>query len=338
MSTLGDVATTNVISIGPEEGADRAMSLMEDFGIHHLPVVSGGEVIGMVSDRDLLISVGWWGAACGTTLPSANASASGDSLRGRCEGVGGVEDVEGVEGVEDVEGVEGVGDVEGVGSIDDIRVAALMTTPAMCVSLDTDLGESASILLERRIHALPLLWERRLVGILTDTDIVRFGMSRRLDGRPRCAALDDRLSDVMGKTVVWASPEDSVFELADLLRFRRLHHLPICVPGSPRRLLGIVSDRDVRRALAQIREAKEWRLSPWGATPSAPRAMDIMKREVFTTRPQELVSTAIEEMLGARVHCLPITEVDIESGERRLSGIYTSRDALRLLVTCGALE
>lgn len=52
-----DIMTTQVISVGPDDTADRCMQLVTDRRIRHLPVVSGGEVIGVVSIGDLVRAV-----------------------------------------------------------------------------------------------------------------------------------------------------------------------------------------------------------------------------------------------------------------------------------------
>jgi CBS domain-containing protein len=45
--------TRNPITVGPEEDTDVALNTMLSNGFRHLPVVDGGEVIGVVSIRDL---------------------------------------------------------------------------------------------------------------------------------------------------------------------------------------------------------------------------------------------------------------------------------------------
>ena len=48
-----DVMTRKVVTIGPETACDKARRLMEEHRIRHLPVVAGGRLLGMVSDRDV---------------------------------------------------------------------------------------------------------------------------------------------------------------------------------------------------------------------------------------------------------------------------------------------
>jgi CBS domain-containing protein len=45
--------TRNPKTVGPDVDSDEALRTMLDSGFRHLPVVEGGEVIGMVSMRDL---------------------------------------------------------------------------------------------------------------------------------------------------------------------------------------------------------------------------------------------------------------------------------------------
>lgn len=50
---VADWMTRQVVTVGPDESVSHAMHLMKERGIKHLPVVRGGEVIGVISDRDI---------------------------------------------------------------------------------------------------------------------------------------------------------------------------------------------------------------------------------------------------------------------------------------------
>jgi len=50
---LQDIMSTDIKTIEPGAGLEEARSLMRQNRIHHLLVFTGGEVVGVVSDRDL---------------------------------------------------------------------------------------------------------------------------------------------------------------------------------------------------------------------------------------------------------------------------------------------
>jgi acetoin utilization protein AcuB len=50
---LQDIMSTDIKTIEPGAGLEEARDLMRQHRIHHLLVFTGGEVVGIVSDRDL---------------------------------------------------------------------------------------------------------------------------------------------------------------------------------------------------------------------------------------------------------------------------------------------
>jgi acetoin utilization protein AcuB len=60
---VGERMTREVITIGPKEGVMVAKHILDEKSIRHLPVLSGGILIGIITDRDI-----------SRTLPSAAAS------------------------------------------------------------------------------------------------------------------------------------------------------------------------------------------------------------------------------------------------------------------------
>ncbi len=53
MLRVRDTMTRDVVTVEPEESAARAWGLCRERNIRHLPVVEGGRLVGIVSDRDL---------------------------------------------------------------------------------------------------------------------------------------------------------------------------------------------------------------------------------------------------------------------------------------------
>jgi CBS domain-containing protein len=52
---VADVMTSDPLTVGPGESAERCMQLMKQHGFRHLPIVDGKRIVGVVSLRDLLL-------------------------------------------------------------------------------------------------------------------------------------------------------------------------------------------------------------------------------------------------------------------------------------------
>ena len=53
-TSIDRIMTTEPVMIGPGDSAAKARELLETSGIHHLPVVENGKLVGIVSSADLL--------------------------------------------------------------------------------------------------------------------------------------------------------------------------------------------------------------------------------------------------------------------------------------------
>ena len=133
--------------------------------------------------------------------------------------------------------------------------------------------------------------------------------------------------DWMTRNLVTLSPEASVAEALMLCRERRIRHIPILEEG---RLVGIVSDRDLRDASPALGDAE--RASALQET----RIGDVMTREVITADPQDSIENAAQEMYEHKIQSLPVIAeepvVDEAVAEEELLGIITSSDVMRALI------
>jgi acetoin utilization protein AcuB len=53
-----EYTSPTVVTINSQETLDRALELMQENGIRHLPVISDQEVTGIISERDVLSNIG----------------------------------------------------------------------------------------------------------------------------------------------------------------------------------------------------------------------------------------------------------------------------------------
>jgi acetoin utilization protein AcuB len=65
----------------------------------------------------------------------------------------------------------------------DVPVTHVMSAPAITIDIDEPLETATRLMLERKIGSLPVLDHGRLVGILTETDVLR-----RIVGEDACCA------------------------------------------------------------------------------------------------------------------------------------------------------
>ncbi len=132
------------------------------------------------------------------------------------------------------------------------------------------------------------------------------------------------VSRSMTRRVVTIGPEATIFDAQDLMAQNRVRHIPVVEEGD--KLVGIVSDRDLRSALP-FRYLKE------GVSPEEQerlqrlRVKDIMTREVFTISPAYTIQDALLMIQNSKVGALPVVDE-----EGRLKGILSVRDLLRAFI------
>jgi acetoin utilization protein AcuB len=135
------------------------------------------------------------------------------------------------------------------------------------------------------------------------------------------------VQDVMQTKLFTVTPETTLAEALRLTGQRGIRHLPV-LDGD--QLVGILSDRDLKRATA----SSAARLEAHEATLSRRlRVDDAMTRTVITIGPTHAIETAACLMIQERIGALPVTDGD------RLVGLVTETDVLRLFVRAmGASE
>ena len=55
MQTIQDIMTRDVQSISPQETIQRAAQLMDELNVGSIPVLDGGKLVGMITDRDITV-------------------------------------------------------------------------------------------------------------------------------------------------------------------------------------------------------------------------------------------------------------------------------------------
>jgi len=129
------------------------------------------------------------------------------------------------------------------------------------------------------------------------------------------------VQEVMSRSVITLTPEQTLAEAIALLRTHRIRHLPV-VDDS--KLIGIVTDRDVKRATPSVLSGVD--KTEYDRVLATTRVAQFMTREPMTVAPGAGLKATVKIMIEAKVGALPVVEAD------HLVGILTEIDVLRVVL------
>jgi CBS domain-containing protein len=112
-----------------------------------------------------------------------------------------------------------------------MKVKEIMTRDPACVAPDATLGEVATLMKQEDCGSIPVARDGKLVGIVTDRDIVVRGIAAGKDARTT------KVSEVMSADPVCIGPDDDVREAERVMADRQIRRLPVVDDG---KLSGIV--------------------------------------------------------------------------------------------------
>ena len=157
-----------------------------------------------------------------------------------------------------------------------IQTADLMTTQVVSLEPDMTLHEMDTILVERGVSGAPVVESSRLVGVASQTDVIR----TLFEGQQEPATpasyyastctiplsaleymarnsrsvgdvlVEYRVRDVMTVDPLIARPEEPIADVAERMIRDQIHRLPV-VDGETHELVGIVTTLDLARAITR---------------------------------------------------------------------------------------
>ena len=104
------------------------------------------------------------------------------------------------------------------------------------VGSDNLVSDALALLAEKRIGAVPVIDDGRVVGIFSERDII-YSLAKS-----GAAALDARIGDVMTSPAMTVDPETPVMSGLSLMTKRRIRHLPVVHDGA---VIGFISIGDL---------------------------------------------------------------------------------------------
>lgn len=217
--------------------------------------------------------------------------------------------------------------------IDRIPIARVMSKNLITVSPGTDLSEAARLLLKHGISSLVITEGKKLIGILTKTDLARF-FAKNLRGRAM-------VRELMSTSVITVNRRHSLAHVVELMERNNVGRVVVVDGAKP---IGTVTASDV--AFAQLERPvegiarRELKFTRKPARADRPKyryvkyvalltAEDMMRSELLTVEAGEDAAMAAERMLKYGKSGLPV----VERGE--LVGILTKTDFTKGIARLG---
>ena len=119
-----------------------------------------------------------------------------------------------------------------------MKVSEIMTRDVHLLSPDQTIREAASLMADIDVGSLPVGDNDRLVGMITDRDIVIRAVAQ---GK----SADTKVSEVMSKEMLYCFDTDEIDDVARNMGKAQVRRLPVV--NSDKRLVGIVSLGDLAR-------------------------------------------------------------------------------------------
>jgi len=120
-----------------------------------------------------------------------------------------------------------------------MEVRQIMSTNVECVAPGTTLNEAAARMKTRDIGFLPVCDNNRIVGTLTDRDVMLRAIAEDMDARKT------KVKDIMTKEVFYCFDDQDVKEVAQNMSQQQVRRMIIL--NRDKKLVGVVSIGDVAK-------------------------------------------------------------------------------------------
>ncbi len=133
--------------------------------------------------------------------------------------------------------------------MDEYFARDIMKEDVITIEHSAAVTEAARKMAEKEIGCVIVTNQGRPIGILTERDIVRLVSLNK-------SPMSSSVSEVMSSPLISLSPDDSIWELAEEMKIRKIHKMPIVHEN---KVVGIVTTSDITR-LCSIGSDSEMRL------------------------------------------------------------------------------
>ena len=136
------------------------------------------------------------------------------------------------------------------------------------------------------------------------------------------------VKDWMSKNVITADENDSMFDATKIMKKKHIRILPVMKKG---KLVGIVTDRDLKRASAS--DATTLEIHELIYYLSKIKLKDIMTKDPITIPPDYTMEETAEVLLENKISGVPVVD-----NRRQVVGVVTQTDLFKVIVSLTGLK
>ena len=114
----------------------------------------------------------------------------------------------------------------------------------LTISPDSTVQDAIEIMAEKKISALPVMVDGKVVGIISERDYIRKAAPKRL------LPWEIRVEEIMTKDVISTTGTENIHTCMQIMSENRIRHLPTI---EKEKLIGIISITDIVRAIRSFR-------------------------------------------------------------------------------------
>lgn len=203
-------------------------------------------------------------------------------------------------------------------------VADVMTTDVKTMTPSDTIKDAGKLMIDKRIHSIPLILGERVTGIITETDLLnlfvdnatRYIGHKVLDPNAKWRRQPVAMF-MRRRNLVATKSSETPLAAFHKMRAHNVRHLLVLHHG---KIVGLVSDSDIRRVLQTDKPRAD-------NAPEASTVAKIMTRNLKTVELSASLEDAARHMLKDSIGALPVL------GQEKLVGLVTETDLLRALVT-----
>jgi len=129
-----------------------------------------------------------------------------------------------------------------------VHVREIMSSPAITIEPDADLNQAQRLMQKNHVHALPVLKEGALVGLITEYDLVEYCI-RQPEHRV-VELLKTSVSETMQRQVITTLPQTEIRRVAMVMHQYAVYALPVM--SEIGEMVGIVTRSDLIERLAEL--------------------------------------------------------------------------------------